>query len=109
MWAIVDGDRILATYQREASARLNANGRDVEEVEQTDPRLNPAPYVREPADYAEARRREYAKIDLGEQLELITEALVAIASGSSISAATLAKAQSLSARIAAIKAAHPKP
>lgn len=108
MWAIVDGDRIVATYQREASAHLNAHGREVEEVEQTDPRLNPAPYLPEPADYAEARRREYAKIDLGEQLELITEALIAIASGASLSAASLAKVQALSARVAAIKAAYPK-
>lgn len=109
MWGIVVDGRIIATYHREASAILNAKGRTVEPVSPNDPRLFQRPDYDPPADYAAARRREYARIDLGEQLEIVSEGLFAILSGQPVPQATMDKMQALSSTLAAIKAAHPKP
>jgi hypothetical protein len=109
MWAIVDSGRIISTYHHEASAILNAKGRTVEQVSADDPRLFQRPDPDPPANYAAARRREYARIDLGDQLEIVSEGLFAILSGQPVPQATMDKMQALSSTLAAIKAAHPKP
>lgn len=131
-WATIDAEGYLqSSYAREVFATLNARGLDVVEcseevardsvwwrydrnqsawVQLEQPRTIPG---REPpTDYAARRRLAYGeKLDADLQFEAIVEALLALATPAARAASPTSfdRLDAIAAKIAAVKAAHPKP
>jgi hypothetical protein len=128
-WATLTPDgRVMALYQRMDSAALNGGGRPVVPAPADsnpmrdwrfelwagwvlDPVPDPNAVRLEAMGRDERRRQAYSREDRDGMLEFVLEVALALAVDPAVAArlrpSTLAKAETLNARIAAVKAANP--